>query len=58
MLVKWGCDLADRNGVEVYVDASQAGMLLYQKFGFIDKRLGSETESDIVPMARALSVRV
>ncbi|KAK7418143.1 hypothetical protein QQX98_004118 [Neonectria punicea] len=55
MLVQWGCDLADKNGAEVYVDASKAGVFLYKKFRFVDKRLGSESESDIVPMARAVS---
>ncbi|EXK77166.1 hypothetical protein FOQG_18120 [Fusarium oxysporum f. sp. raphani 54005] len=54
MLIKWGCDLADENGVEVYVDASKDAAPLYWKFGFVDRRLESEPESDIIPMARAL----
>lgn len=37
MLLKWGCDLADENGVGLYVDASKAGAPLYQKFGFVDE---------------------
>ncbi|KAM5369636.1 hypothetical protein ACJZ2D_008895 [Fusarium nematophilum] len=54
MLVKWGCDLADKNHVELYVDASKMGALLYRKFGFVDRRLEDDPESDVVPMARAL----
>lgn len=51
MLVKWGCDLADREGVGAYVDASQAGVPLYKKFGFVSR---SQTGSDslILSMAR------
>ncbi|KAF5013960.1 hypothetical protein FDECE_89 [Fusarium decemcellulare] len=57
MLVKWGCDLADKDGVGVYVDASEAGAPLYQKFGFIPKTLVvDKPASGIVPMARALNV--
>ncbi|CAL5871089.1 uncharacterized protein PFLUO_LOCUS5335 [Penicillium psychrofluorescens] len=36
MLVKWGCDLADAEGVGAYVDASKDGAPLYAKFGFVD----------------------
>ncbi|OOQ83688.1 hypothetical protein PEBR_36034 [Penicillium brasilianum] len=36
MLVQWGCDLADREGVAAYLDASKAGAPLYEKFGFVD----------------------
>lgn len=39
MLVQWGCDLADRDGVGAYVDASKAGAPLYEKFGFVDYSL-------------------
>jgi predicted N-acetyltransferase YhbS len=50
MLVKWGCDLADQNGVGAYVDASKSGAPLYTRFGFVDE---SEPGSgDIASMAR------
>ncbi|KAJ5115399.1 hypothetical protein NUU61_001158 [Penicillium alfredii] len=50
MLLKWGCDLADANGVGAYVDASKAGAPLYQRFGFVDE---SEPGSgDVASMAR------
>lgn len=56
MLVKWGCDLADENGVAVYVDASQEGALLYRKFKFVDSVLDGESgSSGIIPMARPQS---
>ena len=34
MLLKPGCDMADRDGVEAYVDASPAAAPLYERFGF------------------------
>lgn len=55
MLMKWGCDLADENGAELYVDASKDGSFLYRKFGFIEKALEGEPAAGIIPMARALT---
>ncbi|KAJ5133720.1 acetyltransferase [Penicillium atrosanguineum] len=49
LLVKWGCDLADAQGVQAYVDASKDGAPLYAKFGFVDHSLPGE---DIASMAR------
>ncbi|KAL9051366.1 MAG: hypothetical protein Q9162_006068 [Coniocarpon cinnabarinum] len=37
MMVEYGCNLADRDGVEAYVDASPAGKPLYERFGFESK---------------------
>lgn len=52
MLVKWGCDLADREGVGAYVDASKAGAPLYEKFGFVDHSLPGSEGSTVASMAR------
>lgn len=41
------CDLADKNGVGAYVDASKAGAPIYQKFGFVDK---SGPDADVASM--------
>ncbi|KAJ5620606.1 acetyltransferase [Penicillium lagena] len=49
MLVKWGCDLADAEGVGAYVDASKDGAPLYAKFGFVDY---SNPGEEIASMAR------
>lgn len=49
MLLKWGCDVADRDGVGAYVDGSKDGAPLYSKFGFVDK---SEGDSLVASMAR------
>jgi Acetyltransferases len=49
MLVKWGCDLADKDGVAAYVDASKEGAPLYQKHGFVDF---NSPEADVAAMAR------
>jgi hypothetical protein len=35
MLVKWGVDLADRDELECFVDASDEGRPVYKKFGFL-----------------------
>ncbi|CAI7668115.1 unnamed protein product [Penicillium palitans] len=49
MLVKWGCDLADKDGVAAYVDASKEGAPLYQKHGFVDF---NPPDADVAAMAR------
>jgi hypothetical protein len=33
MMLQWGCDRADEEGVECYVDSSPQALKLYQKFG-------------------------
>ncbi|KAE9366295.1 acyl-CoA N-acyltransferase [Stipitochalara longipes BDJ] len=35
MLVQWGCDRADEEDVEIYVETNRAVLPLYKKFGFI-----------------------
>lgn len=50
MLVKWGCELADRDRVAAYVDASKDGAPLYAKFGFVDE--SEPGAGDIASMAR------
>lgn len=52
MLVKWGCDLADKDGVSAYVDASKSGAPLYERFGFVDRSLPGQ--GDIASMGRFL----
>ncbi len=37
LLLKYGCDLADEDGVEAYLDSSPAGRGLYEKFGFVKR---------------------
>ncbi|KAJ6115256.1 acyl-CoA N-acyltransferase [Penicillium sp. IBT 16267x] len=49
MIVKWGCDLADQEGISAYLDASKNGAPLYEKFGFVDE--GNPDDSS-APMAR------
>ncbi|OCL06694.1 hypothetical protein AOQ84DRAFT_342958 [Glonium stellatum] len=34
LLVQWGIDIIDRDGLEAYVDASADGKPLYERFGF------------------------
>jgi GNAT superfamily N-acetyltransferase len=51
MLMKWGCDLADKDGVPLYVDASKEGAFLYKKYGFVDY---SPAASEVASMARGL----
>jgi GNAT superfamily N-acetyltransferase len=33
-MVKWGCDLADEEGLPSYLEATPAGYPVYQKLGF------------------------
>ncbi|KAJ5122772.1 acetyltransferase [Penicillium atrosanguineum] len=49
ILVKWGCDLADVEGLRTYVSASRNGASLYAKFGFVDY---SNADQDTISMAR------
>ena len=37
MMLKYGCDEADNEGVECYVDATPDALPLYEKFGWIKK---------------------
>lgn len=34
LLVQWGCDQADKKGVEAYLEASPMGKPLYERYGF------------------------
>ncbi|KAI7764156.1 hypothetical protein LZL87_006538 [Fusarium oxysporum] len=50
MLMKFGCDLADKDGVAAYVDASKSGAGLYKRFGFVDESLPGS--GDVASMVR------
>ena len=34
LLMRWGIEQIDRDGLEAYIDASSDGKLLYEHFGF------------------------
>jgi len=34
MLLRWGCEMADRDKLSCFVMASPDGLLFYRKFGF------------------------
>jgi len=36
-LLKYGCDWADEDGVEAYLDSSLEARGLYEKFGFVKR---------------------
>lgn len=36
MMLQWGVDMAEKDGVECYLDATPQGKPLYEKFGFQD----------------------
>ncbi|KAL2110471.1 hypothetical protein VUR80DRAFT_1147 [Thermomyces stellatus] len=44
-LVKCGCDLADKYGVGLYVEARKAAAPLYAKYGFVDESDPGAAES-------------
>ncbi|WQF81316.1 Putative GNAT domain, acyl-CoA N-acyltransferase [Colletotrichum destructivum] len=50
MLLKWGCELADENGVGAYVDSSKAGRGLYERFGFLD--MSESDAGEVASMVR------
>lgn len=52
MLIQWGCDLADQNGVAAYLDADEDAAPLYRKFGFKDRYDVGVTSDGAVPMIR------
>ncbi|RLL98080.1 hypothetical protein CFD26_106066 [Aspergillus turcosus] len=52
MLIQWGCDRADEEGLPAYVDAHQAAAPLYQKFGFRDRTDLKVDLHGAVPMVR------
>ncbi|QKX57674.1 uncharacterized protein TRUGW13939_04792 [Talaromyces rugulosus] len=54
MLVKWGCDLADQEGVAAYVDASEEGASLYKRFGFEARRTPDNEYAVLVRKARSV----
>jgi GNAT superfamily N-acetyltransferase len=38
LMLRYGCDMADRDGLETYVDSTPHGFPIYQKYGFVLKR--------------------
>lgn len=52
MLVKWGCELADAEGVEMYVSASKDGASLYAKFDFVDYSNAGQGTTSMVRRGR------
>ena len=63
MLVKWGIDYADDRGLLAYLEASRAGLGVYQKHGFkvVDRRTGlcpTEVQSGSGPMEESVAQRV
>lgn len=52
MLIKWGCDLADQNGVAAYLDAHEDAAPLYMRFGFKVRDDIGVTSDGAVPMIR------
>lgn len=34
MLMRWGCEQADKDNLPVYLESSSVGLPLYQRFGF------------------------
>ncbi|KAK9647528.1 hypothetical protein HCH54_006231 [Aspergillus fumigatus] len=52
MLIQWGCDRSDEEGVPAYVDAHQAAAPLYRKLRFRER---TDVEVDLqgaLPMVR------
>ena len=52
MLIRWGCELADQEGVPVYVDAHIDAAPMYRRFGFEDREDKAVTSEGAVSMIR------
>ncbi len=52
LLLEWGCRVADQDGVPVYIDASQAGKPVYERFGFEDRSHVFGDTGALAPMVR------
>ncbi|PYI34291.1 acyl-CoA N-acyltransferase [Aspergillus indologenus CBS 114.80] len=50
MLVRWGCERADRTGMPVYIDSTRAGVPVYERLGFVVVR--EDTEAELFSMVR------
>ncbi|KAH6679671.1 acyl-CoA N-acyltransferase [Halenospora varia] len=54
-LLKWGTDRADREGVECYLDASEKGKGLYERYGRFEVRIeAKDAEARSFPMVRGV----
>ncbi|GLB11084.1 hypothetical protein AtubIFM57258_007503 [Aspergillus tubingensis] len=52
MLIQWGCDRADQDGIPIWVDSSQEGARIYQRFGFRDVSVSGVTPTGAISMLR------
>ncbi|RAK83128.1 acyl-CoA N-acyltransferase [Aspergillus costaricaensis CBS 115574] len=52
MLIQWGCDRADQDGIPSWVDSSQEGVWIYQRFGFRDVSVSGVTPTGAMSMLR------
>lgn len=59
MLIQWGCDLADQNGVAAYLDAHIDAAPLHRKFGFRDRDdIGVSSDGAVPMIERASKTRL
>ncbi|PWY84452.1 acyl-CoA N-acyltransferase [Aspergillus eucalypticola CBS 122712] len=52
MLIQWGCKRADQDGIPIWVDSSQEGARIYQRFGFRDVSVLGLTPTGAMSMLR------
>ncbi|GFN13964.1 hypothetical protein AtubIFM56815_002773 [Aspergillus tubingensis] len=52
MLIQWGCDRADQDGIPIWVDSSQEGARIYERFGFHDVSVSGVTPTGAMSMLR------
>ncbi|KNG90543.1 hypothetical protein ANOM_001504 [Aspergillus nomiae NRRL 13137] len=52
MLIGWGCQMADQEGVLAYLDASTQGRPIYEKFGFEDRSDSISAAAGLASMIR------
>lgn len=41
LLLRWGCERADQEGLDCFLDATEAGKPLYERFGFVVQKVNA-----------------
>jgi hypothetical protein len=51
MLLEWGCQTADQEGFEMYLDAAKKAQPLYEKYGYVEQEY-RDPKASSAPMRR------
>jgi GNAT superfamily N-acetyltransferase len=51
-LLDWGCEKADSEGLEMYLDAGKSAQPLYEKFEYVEQTSAKDPKAGSAPMLR------